>query len=101
METTKSGDWDRSRILYELKRTGLAGFYALDRQANLKLGATSKAASIPHKRGEKAIAKALGQHPHAIWPSRYDAQGERLRPQPVANYEREEAGLSCQIGAAA
>ena len=101
MTDQASHDWDRIRILYELKRAGVASFYALDRSHKLPLSTCSKAASIPNTRGEHVIAKALGRPPHQIWPSRYDAKGRRLRPQPAENYKQRAEGRHCQIGEAA
>lgn len=47
----------------------------------------------PMAEGENAIAKALGVPPAELWPERYDASGQRLHRQPIANY-RGRAGAS-------
>jgi len=101
MKDHTNQDWDRIRILYELKRSSIEGFYALDRANKLPLSTCSNAASVPNTRGECAIAKALGRPPHQIWPSRYDPTGRRLRPQPAKNYKQRSTRRHCQKGEAA
>lgn len=43
----------------------------------------------PFEMGERLIAKALGEHPRDIWPSRYDETGIRHKRQPLRNYRQE------------
>lgn len=40
----------------------------------------------PHAAAEAAIAEFLDTPAQAIWPSRYNADGTRKRPQPAENY---------------
>ena len=40
----------------------------------------------PHPRAEEIISAIIGIPAHKIWPSRYDFDGVRLRPQPSKNY---------------
>lgn len=67
-----------------------AGYVLLDvdRAHGLPTGSASKALREPNPRGEAAIAAALAVAPHTLWPERYDASGQRLSPQPLANYRR-------------
>lgn len=58
----------------------------IDRLYNLPAQAAKTACHMAHARGEAAIAEVLGRPAHSIWPSRYDANGERLKPQPPENY---------------
>lgn len=50
--------------------------------------AIANALSVPNERAERLIADALGVSASTIWPSRYRADGRRLRPQPPTNYHR-------------
>lgn len=62
---------------------------AVDRQFKLPVGTAGDALRNPNKRGEEAIAAALGVQPVSLWPLRYEAvTGQRLSPQPSQNYER-------------
>ena len=62
-------------------------FADVDRQHKLPTGTSRIGARRPQRNGEIAIAHELGIAPHVIWPTRYDAKGRRLRPQPRANYK--------------
>jgi Ner family transcriptional regulator len=46
------------------------------------------ALALPNERAEQLIAAALDVPPSMIWPSRYNADGSRKRPQPPTNYHR-------------
>lgn len=67
-----------------------AGYLLLDidRKYELSLGTASRTLREPNPQGEAAIAAALACEPHKLWPERYDASGQRLSPQPPANYLR-------------
>lgn len=54
--------------------------------AGMKGNALRHALDVPRADAERVIAAALDVHPMEIWPSRYDADGARKRPQPRANY---------------
>ncbi|MCB1463218.1 MAG: helix-turn-helix domain-containing protein [Nitratireductor sp.] len=72
-------------------KLALAGYTMsdIDRQYELTPGATRRCVIEPNEAAEKAIADALGEPAHELWPERYDQKtGERLSPQPFANYER-------------
>ncbi len=58
----------------------------VEREYELTHRNASKAASVPIKDAEYAIADVLNVHPMHIWPSRYNEHGERLKPQPAINY---------------
>lgn len=60
-------------------------------RAGISDQAVRDAMRIPHKLGEEAIAKALGKPPSELWPDRYDAEGNRLKPQPKRLYLTGEA----------
>ncbi len=47
---------------------------------NVSGEAIRRALSTPYPRSERIIADAIGEPPHAIWPSRYDANGNSNRP---------------------
>lgn len=81
-------DWSRGKIRYELEKAGETCLYAMDRHHGLPLGTCSNSISVPHRGGEEAIACALNRAPAEIWPSRYDENGNRLRPQPAHNYRQ-------------
>ena len=72
-------------IRYLLNGKGLT-FADVDRLFDLRDGTSRDTARHPHADGEKAIAKALCCDAKDLWPSRYDDDGKRLKPQPVQNY---------------
>ncbi len=64
-------------------------FHAIDQQYKLSTGCAYNAMREPSKAGEEAIAAALDAKPSTLWPERYDTlTGQRLSPQPSANYVR-------------
>lgn len=78
---------DKSAIEIQFMLNSAGWTYAaVDRAHGLKPGIAKVAAHKPCAPGEEAIAEVLGLPPHRIWPSRYDAEGNRLKPQPTANY---------------
>ena len=80
-------DWHRARIKAALEMKGTS-LEALDRSLDLTAASCSTACRRPHEAGERAIAAALGLSPQVIWPSRYGADGHRLRPQPGISYRQ-------------
>lgn len=72
--------------LKALLRKQFGTLRAFERQHGLPVQAANAALKRPHDLAEAAIAAALGKHPADLWPSRYDAAGNRLSPQPPANY---------------
>ncbi|NRA88022.1 MAG: helix-turn-helix domain-containing protein [Rhizobiales bacterium] len=81
----KKQDLSIAKIRYLLSETGYS-FTALDRKYNLRTQVCRNAAECANIKGEHVIAKTLKLHPKDIWPSRYDARGKRLKPQPYDNY---------------
>ncbi len=81
----KKRDWSAAKIKYEVAKRGLT-LYAASRAAGFDERACSRAIAEPNPKGEAATAKALGVAPHIIWPSRYNDDGVRLKPQPNTNY---------------
>ncbi|MBO6808423.1 helix-turn-helix domain-containing protein [Thalassospira sp.] len=78
-------DKSPQEIRFELNQKGLT-FADVDRASGFRVGTTRDATRHPHAEGEQAIAEALGLRAKDIWPSRYDAKGKRLKPQPSQNY---------------
>lgn len=78
-------DMSLADIKYRVEQLGLS-YPDIDRMYGLVVGTCNKAARYPHASGEVAIASVIGFHPADIWPSRYDAKGKRLNPQP--HYEQ-------------
>lgn len=76
MKKRKSADWHPEDIKAAVRKAGwtLKGL-ALSR--GLALNACQQACSAPRYLGEAAIADILGIPARQIWPSRFDAQGNR------------------------
>lgn len=73
-------DWHKADIKAALAKVG----WSLN-QLGLAHGYTCKSAlaralHAPYPRAERIIADAVGVKPEAIWPSRYNANGESNRP---------------------
>lgn len=70
-------DWTRKRILYELEK---AGWTAKRLAAHHQISYTTLMFALfrPFEKSERRIASAIGVEPRVIWPSRYDANGQRL-----------------------
>ena len=73
----------------------------IDRKFGLPRCTANNATLRPEPRGERLIADLLQVPAHVIWPSRYDAKGNRLKPQPVASYTPEPVRRQCQKSKAA
>ncbi|SDH90292.1 helix-turn-helix domain-containing protein [Roseospirillum parvum] len=80
-----SDDTRPETILYLLRCQGLT-YADIDRRFDLAAGSARKAVRYPMRAGELAIAEVLGRAPRDLWPSRYNANGERKRPQPRTLY---------------
>lgn len=80
-------DWHPSDIkaAIEKRRSTLA---AVGRAHGVDRRLISLALDTPHIRGERAIAAFLETPASQIWPSRYNPDGTRKRPQPTENYQR-------------
>lgn len=52
-------------------------FTAIDKAYGLARGTAWDAMRNPNLKGERAIAAALGTHPHLLWRDRYHASGQR------------------------
>lgn len=100
MARSRKPDMAPAEIRYRINRVGLT-FADLDRMNDLIAGTCRKAARMPLPLGEAAIATALKMDPSRIWPSRYDAAGARLKPQPLENYTCQPTIRTVQKGAAA
>ena len=80
-------DTPPEEIRYLLAREGFT-FADVDRMHGLHPGTARNSARKPYANGEKAISQTLGLPARLIWPSRYEADGKRLKPQPRQNYKR-------------
>ena len=78
-------DWHPEDIKAAVRKSG-STLAAIARRAGRTPGALGLALTLPRAEAERVIAAALDVHPMVIWPSRYHADGERRRPQPVDNY---------------
>ena len=76
---TNLDDLDPEGIKYQLRRRGYT-LTSLGRSLGVSRHAVGLALRQPYPRMERAIAEALGLEPAAIWPERYDAQGQPNRP---------------------
>lgn len=81
-------DWHPEDIKAALRKRGMT-LAALARTAGFSKQVLSMClGGRASERGDKIIAKALGLKPHQIWPSRYRANGERLRFRALSEAER-------------
>ena len=94
-------NWTRSKIKYELAQKGWPYLRDIDRRFGLPKGTSHNTTARPDPRGERLIADLLQVSAHVIWPSRYDAKGNRLKPQPVASYTPEPVRRQSQKSKAA
>ncbi len=85
MAKAKARDWHKSDLKAALEKRGWT-LSKLDQANDLPGGTCSFALRKPHPKGEAVVSTALGIDPQVIWPSRYDADGTRKRPQPADNY---------------
>jgi Ner family transcriptional regulator len=78
-------DWEPEVIKAQIriKRMTLA---SLGRSEGVSRQQMANALVRPHRKAEELIAGFLGVSPHSIWPSRYNEDGTRKRPQPRQNY---------------
>jgi Ner family transcriptional regulator len=84
---SKKKDWMPERLLSELRKRGVS-FSHVDRVYGLSRRVCWNAAIVPNAKGEAALSDFLGVPAHLIWPGRFDTKGNRLKPQPFANYHR-------------
>ncbi len=66
-------------VKYQLRLKGYS-LAALGRKLGVSRSAPVLALRQPYPRVERAIADILGMEPAAIWPERYDADGNPNRP---------------------
>lgn len=83
-----SADWHPEDIKAAVRKRGTT-LAAIAKAAGIKGNALRHALTVPRADAERAIAKFLDVHPMTIWPSRYDSDGSRKRPQPPKNYRAE------------
>ncbi|QDY99095.2 transcriptional regulator [Nitratireductor mangrovi] len=62
-------------------------FKDIDEHFRLPTGTAWRTMREPNPKGEAALCEVLDMAPTALWPERYDADGERLNPQPLSNYK--------------
>ena len=90
-----SQDKSPEEIVYLLSTKGYR-CTDVDRKFDLSIKATSKALGYPHLQAERAISTVLQLPAYEIWPSRFDATGKRLKPQPKENYKSQRRFRHCQ-----
>lgn len=82
----KTQDWTRGQIRLELERIGYTCMQKVDADHGLSCGVVSNTIRHPYEAGERVLSQILGVPAATIWPSRYDASGHRLSPQPMSAY---------------
>ncbi|MCL2830737.1 MAG: helix-turn-helix domain-containing protein [Betaproteobacteria bacterium] len=91
---TSQQDWHPADVIAALRKNG----YSLSRLAHLHglrcASGLSAALVRSFPKGERRIADALGVHPMAIWPSRYNTDGTR-KPAGVRNIQCTAAVRQC------
>lgn len=80
-------DWHAEDLKAVIRKRG-ANLSVIARENGLKPQAVAHALFRPDARAECAISNFLRVPPQSIWPSRYNVDGSRKRPQPKANYRR-------------
>ena len=80
-------DWDPEDIKAAVRKQGVT-LAQLGRPHGLTRQAMANALIKPSAQAEAVIAEAIGTQAHLIWPSRYNSDGQRKRPQPPSNYTR-------------
>ncbi|QHL90687.1 transcriptional regulator [Sphingomonas changnyeongensis] len=80
-------DWHPEDIKAAVRKRGTS-LAMIGRRAGISRQAMANALAMPSERPEQLIAAAIGVEAHQIWPSRYNPDGSRKRPQPSANYWR-------------
>lgn len=81
-------DWHPEDIKAAVRKRGCT-LADIARGAGMKDKALRLALVLPRAEAERVIARFLDLHPMTIWPSRYQSDGTRKRPQPVDNYRAE------------
>ena len=76
MKKRSAGDWHPEDIKAAVRKRGWT-LKGLARDHGLPLNACQQACAQPRYHGEQVIAEALGIPAQRIWPSRFDAQGNR------------------------
>ncbi|WP_082751043.1 helix-turn-helix domain-containing protein [Blastomonas sp. CCH1-A6] len=80
-------DWHAEDLKALIRKRG-SNLSAIARRSGLKPQSIAHALFRPDARAEQAISEFLKIPAHSIWPSRYNADGSRKRPQPRLNYRR-------------
>jgi len=70
-KTTAQKDWTKEYIKYRIREL-FGSMTAMAHCYGLSLGLVRQAIRIPSPSVDRVIAKALGEHPATIWPSRYN-----------------------------
>lgn len=94
-------NWTRGRIRLELERIGYTCMQKVDADHGLACGTVSNTIRHPYEAGEKVLAQIIGVPAATIWPTRYDASGQRLSPQPMSAYKASDRAGHCQNAKAA
>lgn len=79
-------DWHPEDIKAAVRKKG-STLAAIGRPLGLSRQSMALALARPSREAEEAIARYLEIDPQVIWPSRYNPDGSRRRPQPPQNYQ--------------
>lgn len=88
-------DWHPEDIKARIRKSGLS-MSEVARRAGVPSHQLRHALITPREDGERVISEFLGIPPQRIWPSRYNKDGQRKRPQPRQNYSRVYLGSNPQ-----
>lgn len=101
MNTTRAqkinvkSQWHTEQIKAAIRMRGVS-LKELAAQNGLQAAAISFALTNPHRPAERAIAKFLGVPLHELWPDRWTADGQRIRPRYAYLYINTDA---CSVAA--
>jgi Ner family transcriptional regulator len=91
-------DWHPEDVKAAVRKKG-STLAAIGRHHGMSRQAIALTLVRPSQQGEDAIARFLGVKAQVIWPSRYNRDGSRRRPQPAENYQRERRFTECEAAA--
>jgi len=81
-----ANDWHKADIKAALEKAGWS-LRSLAKHHDLTPPAITQALRGPYPAAEKRIADAIGVHPMALWPTRYDKRGKPNNRRGDANCE--------------
>lgn len=90
----------RAWVIFQL-RCRHSSFAKVARNLGVSTSAIAAAMSVPSERAEQAIAKEIGLRVEALFPERFDEQGNRLPQTRPANRSRARQRRNVQVQGAA